>query len=288
MPALARGPSELLTIAKMVSGPRARAATDDRPPILVLDDFYPRSSSVRNRPLESVSFPMSARCRHRRAGSLLGTPTTPTVVEPPPSSPFASRLSTRRLFGDAAPETGSRELEAIIGERMRTRFLAGSGDHWNGAFHLVERDYGVGRSFVHPHYKFSATFDDDWSGVVPPLRRARDSGRPDMADIAGWALRRRHLGVGYGAGDRAHVGSPLSRDLSIRAGALFREMSRIAWGTGIRARKSGAPQLGRCFRVGTVRCSGRSGPPTVGSRNWSGREDSNLRPLPPEDSALPG
>jgi len=22
--------------------------------------------------------------------------------------------------------------------------------------------------------------------------------------------------------------------------------------------------------------------------NWSGREDSNLRPLPPEDSALPG
>ena len=24
------------------------------------------------------------------------------------------------------------------------------------------------------------------------------------------------------------------------------------------------------------------------SENWSGREDSNLRPLPPEDSALPG
>ena len=23
-------------------------------------------------------------------------------------------------------------------------------------------------------------------------------------------------------------------------------------------------------------------------KNWSGREDSNLRPLPPEDSALPG
>jgi DNA-binding MarR family transcriptional regulator len=26
----------------------------------------------------------------------------------------------------------------------------------------------------------------------------------------------------------------------------------------------------------------------AGIENWSGREDSNLRPLPPEDSALPG
>ena len=29
-------------------------------------------------------------------------------------------------------------------------------------------------------------------------------------------------------------------------------------------------------------------PRTSGCGQWSGREDSNLRPLPPEDSALPG
>ncbi len=40
----------------------------------------------------------------------------------------------------------------------------------------------------------------------------------------------------------------------------------------------------RARRAGLPPCGGLS----VKQEKWSGREDSNLRPLPPEDSALPG
>lgn len=39
---------------------------------------------------------------------------------------------------------------------------------------------------------------------------------------------------------------------------------------------------------GTDPSQGGGGGATPEIENWSGKEDSNLRPLPPEDSALPG
>ncbi len=55
---------------------------------------------------------------------------------------------------------------------------------------------------------------------------------------------------------------------------------------------AGRERLWQVRRVERLNASGgvsvERAPRALSKRNWSGREDSNLRPLPPEDSALPG
>jgi hypothetical protein len=58
------------------------------------------------------------------------------------------------------------KLEGLVGEPIRRSSWDSGGDYWNGAFHLVERGFGIGEGVIHHHYKPGDLEDRGWSGVV--------------------------------------------------------------------------------------------------------------------------
>lgn len=169
------------------------------PPVLVIDDFYDDPDQVRRLALD---------CRF-----VSYVPPDPDIVGAELGEAHADRpgrwLSSALVayHGQPAqsPFHGSRfnpdwlreRLETAIGEPIDTDSWAHAGDHWNGAFHLVEAGYGVGNGYVHHHYKPGDLEGRGWSGVVYLS--------PDAQPSAGTSIwRRKDTGRCVGSFDEAY------------------------------------------------------------------------------------
>ena len=125
----------------------------------------------------------------------------------------------------------------------------------------------------------------------------RDNGYRDYSPSQVHELRfiARARGLGFTVEECRHL-LELYRDKG-RASSEVREAA-LAHVAAIRSKISELRAMERTLTDLIERCAGDGRPdcPIIeelsgerrGAEKWSGREDSNLRPLPPEDSALPG
>lgn len=148
-----------------------RSAHDNRGPfVVVIDDFYEDVLSVRER---ALSFPF--RQYH---------PPVPEVHGVEQAKRYRERTDVGRWSATAVvsyngttvehPFHGSRyndasvveRIEDAIHERVDADTWETMGDHWNGAFHLIERGWKNGSGNIHHHFKDGDLEGRGWSGVV--------------------------------------------------------------------------------------------------------------------------
>jgi hypothetical protein len=138
------------------------------PPVIVMDDFYPDPHAVRDAALGSkfaqyippdpaiVGEELAASNAHRQGRWL----STAFVT-------YHGQIAADPFFGSRHnPDWLRQKLEEWVGEPIVQASWDSSGDYWNGAFHLVERGFGVGEGVIHHHYKPGDLEGRGWSGVV--------------------------------------------------------------------------------------------------------------------------
>ena len=146
-------------------------ARDDRAPdssILIVDDFYPDPEAMRaialDRPFVQYIPPdpaiagaaLAAANAHRRGRWLSSAFVT-----------YHGSLAENPYHGSRHnPEDLRRRLEDLIGEPIEDESWQSGGDHWNGAFHLVEAGFELGKAVIHHHYKPRDVEGRGWSGLV--------------------------------------------------------------------------------------------------------------------------
>jgi hypothetical protein len=166
--ALARTLDEFLSNADWFDDPARQRERKARPPVVIIDDFYPNPHAVRAIALESefaryippdaaiVGEELAARNAHRQGRWL----SSAFVI-------YHGELAEHPFYGFRHnPEWLLHKLEGVIGEPIRQRSWDSAGDYWNGAFHLVERGFGIGEGVIHHHYKPGDLEGRGWSGVV--------------------------------------------------------------------------------------------------------------------------
>ena len=165
---LARTLGELLSNAEWFEDTSRRSDGAPVPPILVVDDFYRDPHAVRELALRSdfaqyippdaaiVGPDVAARNAHRQGRWLSSAFVT-----------YHGKVAQNPFHGMRHnPDSLRQKLEALVGEPIRQDSWDTGGDHWNGAFHLVEGGFGVGEGVIHHHYKPGDLEGRGWSGVV--------------------------------------------------------------------------------------------------------------------------
>ena len=166
--ALTRTLDEFLSNADWFDDPARQRESKAKPPFIVIDDFYPDPHAVRAIALESefaqyippdpaiVGDELAARNAHRQGRWL----SSAFVI-------YHGETAQNPFHGSRHnPEWLLHKLEGLVGEPIRPSSWDSGGDYWNGAFHLVERGFGVGEGVIHHHYKPGDLEDRGWSGVV--------------------------------------------------------------------------------------------------------------------------
>jgi hypothetical protein len=159
--------AELLGHADWFADPGRRDAAPV-PSILVVDDFYADPEAMRAQALdrqfvqyippdpEIVGAEIAAANAHRRGRWLASA----FVI-------YHGKLAERPFHGSRHnPESLRRRLEALVGEPIDEASWQSGGDHWNGAFHLVESGLELGKAVIHHHYKPHDVEGRGWSGVI--------------------------------------------------------------------------------------------------------------------------
>ena len=160
--------TEFLANKEWFEDPARPSGASPVPRVLVIDDFYPDPEAVRQIALNSdlaqyippdpaiVGDEIAEREAHRQGRWL----SSAFVI-------YHGQLAQNPFYGSRHNPAWLREkLEAVVGEPIRRDMWESGGDYWNGAFHLVERGFGVGQGVVHHHYKPGDLEERGWSGVV--------------------------------------------------------------------------------------------------------------------------
>jgi hypothetical protein len=166
--ALTQNLDEFLGNVDWFDDPARAKEHSSKPPVIVIDDFYPDPHAVRELALRSefaqyippdpaiVGKELAARNAHRQGRWL----SSAFVI-------YHGELARHPFYGSRHnPDSLLHKLEGLVGEPIRQGSWDSSGDYWNGAFHLVERGFGVGEGVIHHHYKPGDLEHRGWSGVI--------------------------------------------------------------------------------------------------------------------------
>ena len=166
--ALTQTLDEFLAKADWFDDPARPTDETTKTPVIVIDDFYPDPYAVRELALRSelaqyippdpaiVGEEVAARNAHRQGRWL----SSAFVI-------YHGEIAQHPFYGSRHnPESLLQQLEDLVGEPIRRGSWDSGGDYWNGAFHLVERGFGVGEGVIHHHYKPGDLENRGWSGVV--------------------------------------------------------------------------------------------------------------------------
>jgi len=164
----ALGLDALLARKELFFDPKCAMRTDAAPPILIIDDFYDDPDAIRQLALglDYVSYVPPdpaiigaelAALNANRTGRWMSSALVAYHGQPAAKPFFGARYN---------PEPLRLRLEEATGDAISKRSWSSAGDHWNGAFHLVEAGYGVGDGYIHHHYKPGDLEKRGWSGIV--------------------------------------------------------------------------------------------------------------------------
>lgn len=146
-----------------------RSSEDNAGPhIVVVDDFYHDPGSIRELALQKrfePYYPPSAErvgkeiARQYQGQEGLWSSTAFVV--------FLGQTIKKPFIGERYNPAPVRErLAQVVGENVNPDTWDEYGDHWNGAFHLIDSGWKSGRGFIHHHYKKGDVEPRGWSGLV--------------------------------------------------------------------------------------------------------------------------